>query len=188
MDVKEAIEYRRAYRSLEPVKITNELILDLAKNARLAPSCFNKQPWRFVFVYNSEVLKKLSTAVSKGNEWTQQASMIIAVFSRKDLDCVVKDREYYLFDTGTAAGFLMLRATELGFVIHPIAGFDEEKVKEILGIPGHMRVITLLIAGKKSDQVSPLLSEKMAEAEKQRPRRLKFEDFAFIDSYKESGR
>lgn len=183
MDVKEAIEYRRAYRSLEPVKITDELILDLAKNARLAPSCFNKQPWRFVFVYDSQMLKKLSAAVSKGNDWTQQASMIIAVFSQKDLDCVVKEREYYLFDTGMAVGFLMLRATELGFVTHPIAGFEEEKVKEILGIPGHMRVITLLIAGKKSDQVSPLLSEKMAEVEKQRPRRLKFEDFAFIDSY-----
>jgi nitroreductase len=188
MDVKEAIEYRRAYRSLEPVEITNELVLDLAKNAGLAPSCYNKQPWRFVFVYDTKVLKKLSAAMSKGNNWTQQASMIIAVFSQKDLDCIVKDREYYLFDTGIAAGFLILRATELGLVVHPIAGYDEEMVKEILGIPEHMRVITLIIAGKKSDQVSPLLSEKMVEAEKQRPHRLKFENFAFIDSYKESGR
>jgi len=186
MDVKDAIEQRRAYRSLDPVKITDALVRDLAKHAELAPSCYNKQPWRFGFIYDSDMLHKLRAAVSKGNEWTQQASMIIVVFTQKDLDCVVKDREYYLFDTGIAAGFLMLRATELGLVAHPIAGFDGEKVKEILGIPADMGVITLIIVGKKSDEISPLLSEKMAATEKRRPPRFIFEDIAFIDSYRES--
>jgi nitroreductase len=50
MDVKRAIEERRAYRSLDPAGITDDLINDLAESARLAPSCFNNQPWRFVFV------------------------------------------------------------------------------------------------------------------------------------------
>lgn len=59
MDVKEAIQERRAYRSLEPVKITEELIRDLAKFASLSASCFNKQPWRFVFVYDKGVLVQL---------------------------------------------------------------------------------------------------------------------------------
>ena len=56
MDVKIAIEKRRAYRSLEPVDIDDELIEDLAGSARLAPSCFNKQPWRYFVVTQSEVL------------------------------------------------------------------------------------------------------------------------------------
>jgi len=187
MDVKDAIEERRAYRSLEPTEITDALIRDLAKHAELAPSCYNKQPWRFGFIYDSSMLEKLRIAISKGNEWTQQASMIIAVFSQKDMDCVVREREYYLFDTGIAAGFLILRATELGLVAHPIAGFDGEKVKEILGIPGDLKVITLIIVGQKSDVISPLLSEKMAATEKRRPPRFIFEDIAFINSYRESG-
>ena len=41
MDVKEAIHKRRAYRSLDPVKITEDLIEDLAECAQLAASCFN---------------------------------------------------------------------------------------------------------------------------------------------------
>ena len=41
MDVKQAIHTRRAYRSLEPVEITEKLIGDLAERARLTPSCFN---------------------------------------------------------------------------------------------------------------------------------------------------
>ena len=49
MNVKETIEKRRAYRSLDPVDITEGLIEDLARMARITPSCGNKQPWRFTF-------------------------------------------------------------------------------------------------------------------------------------------
>ncbi|MCW3991402.1 MAG: nitroreductase family protein, partial [Candidatus Bathyarchaeota archaeon] len=143
MDVKRAIKVRRAYRSLDPVEITEELIRDLAESARLAPSCFNNQPWRFVFAYDPETLKELHTALSRGNEWAHLASMIIAVFSKPDLDCIVGEREYYLFDTGMATAFIILRATELGLVAHPIAGFRERRVKRILEIPEEMRLITL---------------------------------------------
>ena len=88
-----------------------------------------------MFVYDKDMLMKLRDALSKGNEWAYDASMIIAVFSRQDLDCVIKERIYYLFDTGMATALLILRATELGLVAHPIAGFREKKVKEILEIP-----------------------------------------------------
>ena len=94
MDVKQAIKERRAYRSLEPVTITEELVRHLAESAQLAPSCFNNQPWRFAFVYQPEALKSMHPALSRGNEWAQAGSMIIAVFSKKDFDCVPKGREY----------------------------------------------------------------------------------------------
>ena len=182
MELKEILEIRRAYRSLAPAPVTEDLIKDLANCAKVAPSCFNHQPWRFVFVHEAETLGKLFTAMSEGNEWTQRASMIIAVFSEKSLDCQVKGREYYLFDTGMAVGFLLLRATELGLVAHPIAGFDEVKVKKILQIPGNMILITLIIVGKKSGQISPLLSKKMAQVEKERPPRKDFSQFAYLNT------
>jgi len=183
VDVKQAILTRRAYRSLEPVQITEELVKDLAESAQLACSCFNNQPWRFVFVYDPAVLKKLHEAMSKGNRWVEAASMIIAVFSRKDLDCLIKGREYYLFDTGMATAFLILRATELGLVAHPIAGFDEEAVKRTLGIPEDMTVITLVIVGKHAATIGPLLTEKQVEWERERPQRLPLEKFAYMNSF-----
>jgi nitroreductase len=183
MDVKEAIERRRAYRSLDPVEITQDLIDDLATCAQLAVSCFNKQPWRFVFVTDPEVLKKMHTALSKGNEWIHHASMIVAVFTRKDLDCLVKGREYYLFDTGMAVDHMILRATELGLVAHPIAGFDEGGVKEILGIPQEMTVITLVNVGKKRQSMRPELSEQQIVWETERPERLPLEKFVHLNHY-----
>lgn len=183
MDVKEAINKRRAYRSLEPIPISEDLIKDLANSASQSASCFNNQPWRFVFVYDEIKLKEMHSALSKGNHWAYNASMIIAVFSNKDLDCIVKEREYYLFDTGMAVAQMILRATELGIVAHPIAGYDENKTKKILNIPEEMRVITLIIVGKHSEEINDLLSEKQAGSESERPARKNLHEFIWFNSY-----
>ncbi len=186
MSVKEVIEKRRAYRSLLPFEVTEELIEDLATCASLAPSCMNNQPWRFVFVHDRNILDQILSVMPRGNQWAKNAGMIIAVFSKKDMDCVLEDnRDYYLFDVGMATAFLILRATELGLVAHPIAGYDPIRVKEILGIPQDMTLIALVIVGKKSEEISPLLSEKQVLAEKQRPERLPLERFSFINKYSE---
>lgn len=179
MTVKEAILARRAYRSLEPVDITASLVEDLAFHASLSPSCFNNQPWRFVFVWEPLMLEQMKQVFSKGNEWCHYDSMIVAVCSKKEDDCLIHDREYYLFDTGMATAFLILRATELGLVAHPIAGYSPRKTREVLGIPEQYQVITLVNIGKKSETLNPVLSEKQILEESQRPPRKPFEQFAF---------
>lgn len=183
MDVQQAIETRRAYRAFEPVEITEDLLQDLAIHAGLAPSCFNNQPWRYVFVYEPAQLKRMHAALSQGNEWAQRASLIIAVLSKKDLDCVIREREYYQFDTGMATAFLILRATELGLVAHPIAGYSPKKTREILGIPEDMNVITLVIVGKYASAPNELMSEKQIKEEKTRPERLSLEMFVYKNQY-----
>jgi len=184
MDVTQAIENRRAYRSLEQVEITKALIEDLAGHARLAPSCNNNQPWRFVFVHDPGTLVEMRAALSANNGWVHAASMIVAVFSRKEDDCVIKDREYDQFDCGLASAFLILRATELGLVAHPIAGFSPKKTKEILGIPEDYRVIALINVGKKAAALNPILTPKQIEEEKTRPGRKALDDFVFHNRYR----
>jgi len=183
MEVKDAINKRRAYRSFDPVAITKELIKDLAESAQLAPSCSNNQPWRFVFVHDKEQLQKVFTTLTPTNKWIEKASMIIAVFGESKNDCIIKERQYYLFDIGMATAFIILRATELELVAHPIAGYDEEKAKRILGIPDEARLITLVVVGKHSKEINPVLSELMKLGEKQRPPRKTLEEFVFINKY-----
>lgn len=184
MDVKEALEKRRAYRALGPEEISDELIKELAGAARLMPSCFNNQPWRFVFCRSAAALEKVHGCLSQNNDWAKKAPLIIAAFARKDYDCIVKEREYYLFDLGMGVASLALRATELGLVAHPIAGFDNEKARTELGIPGGNMVLTLIIVGKKIDDLSAL-TPKQAEGEPQRPPRLALENIYGVDAYNE---
>ncbi|MFX1374435.1 MAG: nitroreductase family protein [Promethearchaeota archaeon] len=186
MNVKEAIQKRRAYRSLDPIEINEELVKDLANIAQLAPSCMNNQPWNFIFIYDKDQLERIFTTLTTGNKWVEKASMIIAVFSKPDNDCVIKERFYYLFDTGLATAFIILRATELGLVAHPIAGFRENEAKSILKIPEEFRLITLVNIGKHSEKVNPVLSKDMQLGEKQRPPRKKLEEFLYINCYNNS--
>jgi nitroreductase len=183
MDIVKVIKSRRAYRSLAPVSITQSLLNDLSESAQLAPSCFNNQPWRYIFVYDPKILHKMHTVFSPGNEWARRASLIVVVFSKKDFDCLIGEREYYLFDVGLATGFFILRATALGLVAHPIAGYSPGKVRKILHIPDEMNVISLVIVGKHADSLSPVLSDKQREWEKKRPMRIPLRSFVYHNMY-----
>lgn len=182
MDVKEAILKRRAYRAFEPVEITIEILKELAEAAQLTPSCMNNQPWRYVFIKEKDQLQNMMEALMPNNViWGKKASLIIGVFSKPKNDCIIKERIYYLFDTGMATAFIILRATELGLVAHPIAGFNEEKAKKIMNIPDEMRLITLLICGKKSDQVPSDFLDYMKTQETERPARKPIEELIFYE-------
>ena len=183
MNLMELFRLRRAYRSLQPVEISEEMVRQLAEAASLSASCFNNQPWRFVFVYDKEALDRVKGAMSKGNQWSFAASLIIAVCSRRDLDCPNPGRELYIFDTGMATAFLILRATEMGLVAHPIAGYDESKVKEALSIPPDMTVIALVNVGKHLLPANELLSEQQKVAEKTRPERKPLEEIMRLNRF-----
>lgn len=183
MEVKEAIEKRRAYRALGPAAIDGGTVRELAGAARLMPSCFNNQPARLVFARSPEALEKMRGCLAKGNEWAHKASMFVALCARKDYDCVIKDREFYLFDLGLAAAAVMLRATELGLVAHPIAGFDPAGVRAAIGIPADCAVLSLLVVGAKSEDLSALNDHQKA-AEAERPARLPLESICAEDSWK----
>ncbi len=184
MDFSTLAEERRAYRSLEKCQINDDLVEDLANTLKLSPSCFNNQPWNFVFVYDQDKLMEMHDALAKGNEWARKGSMIVAVFAKKESDCNIKIREYFLFDTGMATAYLILRATELGLVAHPIAGYNHKKVREILNIPEGNIVIALVIIGKRSNELNPELSDRQIKDEKRRPPRKDNELFIHHNNYK----
>ncbi|MDO8804694.1 MAG: nitroreductase family protein [Elusimicrobiota bacterium] len=184
MEVKEAIEKRRAYRALGPVEITDSGLRELAAAAQLTASCFNNQPWKFIFVRSKAALEKMHGCLSRHNDWAKNAPLIIAAFAGKDNDCVIKEREYYLFDLGMAVSALQLRAVEMGLAAHPIAGFDSEKARVELGIPAGNLVLTLVIVGEKTEDLAALTPQQ-AETEKSRPQRLPLENIFSVDAYDE---
>ncbi len=183
MDVKDAIKKRRAYRSLKPVKITKDFISDLAECAQITASCFNNQPWQYVFVYDKEMLEEMRDALSSGNKWAHKASLIIVVLGKKEDDCVIYNRVYYRFDIGMATEAMILRATELGFVAHPIAGYSPNKTRKILKIPDDIDVIALVIVGKHSEEINDLMSEKQIKDERKRPKRKSINSFIYHNKF-----
>lgn len=183
MNFSELVSKRRAYRKLEPFELDNNILQELLKITNLAPSCENNQPWRFVFVYNEEQLESMKGVFPKKNKWVDKAPLLVGVFSKQDLDCKIDDREYYLFDTGIAVAYLMLRATEMGLVAHPTSYYDEKEAKILMGIPDDMQLITIIAIGKHRDTSKIELTPEQERAEKERPKRLSIQYLNYLDNY-----
>ncbi len=161
--VNPLIQARRAGRALSEEAVPQDALEKLVAAAHLAPSCFNNQPWRFV-VAQGKALAKVKAALPGGNYWAQPAPAILALATERDLDCKLSDgRDYFLFGCGMAVGMLMVQATQIGLIAHPIAGYDPVAVKKALGIPQNYVLITLVVVGKPGDPDT--LSEKHREIE-----------------------
>ena len=157
-EVNPLIQARRAYRALSDEVVAQDALERLVEAAHLAPSCFNNQPWRFV-IAQGEALEQVKAALPGGNYWAKRAPAIIALASHRDLDCKLSDgRDYFLLGCGMATGMLMVQATQMGLIAHPIAGYDPVAVKEALEIPADYILITLIVVGRPGDVSS--LSDK----------------------------
>jgi len=166
------IKSRRARRAITDQPIDRKTLEILLKAAHLAPSCANNQPWRFVVVEDECVLSQIKEHLTGGNYWAKVSPAIVAVASRVDLDCQIPDgREYYLFGCGMASMNLMLQATKLGLIAHPIAGFKSKPIKEILNIPEDFTLIALIILGHSTQDHGGLSEKHRAEETAPRDRR-----------------
>lgn len=146
------IRERRASRGISDKKIPRDILNNLLKAASLAPSCFNKQPWRFIVADKPEVLDEIHKALSENNYWAKKSPSIIILLSGTDLDCSMSDhRNYALFDTGLSAMSLILQAEKEGIIAHPIAGFNSEIIRECFHIPDNYTIISLIALGYKGD-------------------------------------
>ena len=173
---KDLLQARRAYRALLPAPVPRSHQLIMAQAASLAPSCFNHQPWKFLFISGEHSLSLWQEALTDGNYWAKRASLAVVVYTDDEWDCVIKKRRYASFDTGMAAFSLILTATELGYVAHPIAGFSPSKIAKQFHIDPQPDFMACIVIGKKTEDLS-VLEERHHKEEKERPPRKDFDEF-----------
>jgi nitroreductase len=183
MDVGEAILARRAYRAFKTDMVSDEEVRELAEVASLSPSCFNNQPWRFIFVRDGKNISRVHEGLNDGNRWAKGAPMIVAAFSRKEDDCVIGSRSYHEFDLGLSVGFMILKAQEMGLVAHPLAGYDPDKVAKELKVPEEYNILALIVVGRHSNMIPDYFTENQRLGETQRPPRKGLGEFAYVEEY-----
>ncbi|HWR92427.1 MAG TPA: nitroreductase family protein, partial [Desulfobacterales bacterium] len=122
----------RAYRS-DP--LTEGEIHTLFEAARWAPSCFNEQPWRFVYATAAEQRRKLvACLVAKNQLWAGQAPLVMFVLARRNFQKTGMENRHAPFDAGAAWMALALQARKLGLYAHAMAGFNLDRAYETLGV------------------------------------------------------
>jgi nitroreductase len=73
----------------------------------------------------------------------------------KDLESHPNISMWVTKQTMIAATTMMWMAEALGYDTGPMEGFDEDQVREVLGIPAHVRVIVMLAVGHLQGEDSP---------------------------------
>ena len=177
------IETRRAYRGLSDAPIDAEVQDRIMTAATYAPSCSNKQPWRFIVANNEEARAKVHEGLLGGNYWAKKAPMFILAATKPDLDCNLKDRrEYALFDLGQAVMSLQYQAVHEGLIAHPMAGFKDTALKELFNIPDDYVLITVIAIAHPGEDSE--LSDKHKEQEHSTRSRVAHEQVISVNEWK----
>jgi nitroreductase len=146
METMEAIRKRRSLKNcLSGREIEREKLEQVLEAARLAPSAMNKQPWRFVVVQGKEnverVADKAFSGIGRGNLVVKEANVLILAFANHEENLMPDGAFFYPTDVGLAFENLLLAATDLGLVTHPMAALDQAELKKVLGVPEQERFI-----------------------------------------------
>ncbi len=164
-DIIPEIATRRARRAYSTQPIDRSILERLFSAATMAPSCNNKQPWRFLICNDDAALEKAREALAGGNYWAKEAAALVVVTTRDEFDCQIPDgRNYAQFDTGMAVMGLLLQATREGLYAHPMAGFDPATLRKHFDIEDETRIITMIAVGHPGDGTN--LNEKHTESER----------------------
>ena len=148
MSVPDIIRIRRSIRKYKSDPIPEELLDQMLEALRLAPSACNYQPWRFIVVRDAATLQAVAHA-SRDQMFIAQAPVVI-------VGCGFPDKAFQRMggygnsidlDLAIALDHLMLAAAEAGLGTCWIGAFDEQAVKDILGVPEDAKVVALTPLG-----------------------------------------
>lgn len=185
LTVKEAALTRRSIRKYKPDPIPQAHLEEILSLALLAPSAWNAQPWRYVVVREVELKEKLREAANNQAQVSLAPAVIVQYAdmvdtlehaeeimhpnlpeeNRKTRANGIRQsfasrstQEAATWGAGQnyiALGYLMLLAQSYGYSTVPMLGFNQAKVKELLGLPEHVAISALLPIGIADEEGHP---------------------------------
>lgn len=146
MEFIDVIKARSSVREYSDRPVDSETITEILECARLAPSWANKQCWRFIVITNKQTIEQVAK-MSVINRWLKTAPVLIVACADPTESGAHNTLEYYSVDVSIAVDHLILAATDRGLGTCWVAGFNEEKLKELLEIPKRIRIVALTPLG-----------------------------------------
>lgn len=183
MDVFEAIETRRAIKKFDSTyKMSSDDVLKLMKHVILAPTSYNQQNWRFVYVTDQSVKEKISAA-ARGQAQPRDGSLVVvlcgdmsawkteplrywknhpaekqetvkAALERKYDGNPQNQRDEAVRSCGMAAQTIMLAARQMGLDSCPMVGFEYDELAEVIKLPEDHLIVMMVVVGKRAEDAA----------------------------------
>lgn len=145
-------------RAFSGESIPEAELFTLLEAARWAPSAYNAQPWRFIYVRrDTESWQPVFESLVEFNRgWAQRASALVVVASA--IEATFPGREaaapnpWHAFDAGAAWANLALQASLSGWAAHAMAGFDAHALRHVIALPQDYAIQTVIAIGRRADK------------------------------------
>jgi len=144
-------------RAFMPVAMPLTDLHTILEAARWAPSAFNIQPWRFIYVLRGdEQWDEFLNLLDPFNaSWAKDASALVFMVSDSMTPphgkSPAKPSRTHSFDAGAAWAHLALQSTQLGYQAHAMAGIHFDEVRRQLAVPSNYRVEIAVVIGRQAD-------------------------------------
>ncbi len=140
-------------RSFSDREVSRESLGKIFEAARWAASSYNEQPWRFlVGRRGSETYDKIFASMGEFNQkWAGTAPVLLLGAASPKFSHNGTPNRFAFYDLGAAASYMTLQAASLGLATHQMAGFDQEKARELLGIPADYLIGSVIALGYQDE-------------------------------------
>ncbi len=152
------LRQRRSIRHYTPEALSPELLEQLKEAVLRSPSSRGLDPWEFIFVTDKALLAQLAAAKPHGAHFLRDAALGVVVLGDE------AKADTWIEDCAIAAIILHLAAQSLGLGScwvqirmreHQPGVTAEERVRQILNIPPHLRVEAILSIGHPAKTATP---------------------------------
>lgn len=160
----ELVRNRRSIRSYTSEPIDRQSLDLLVETLLRAPSSRNINPWEFIVVDDPALLKQLSAAKAHGSAFLKGAPLGIVVCA----DSTKSD--VWVEDCAIASILVQMAAESLGLGScwiqirqrpHNADATAEAYIQELLGIPSHVKVESIISIGHPKERRQPLRADEL---------------------------
>ena len=146
---------RCSVREFEQEPLAEETIKSLVAAAQLAPSAGNLEAWDVVVVTDEDARLALSDAAFGQTHVAEAPALFVvcANYIRSMSQYGERGILYAVEDATIACTYMMLAARACGLSSCWTGAFEEDDVREYLGLPAHIRPLAILAVGKSNAAV-----------------------------------
>jgi nitroreductase len=154
MVIKEILN-RRSVREYQQKEVPEEYVAEIIKAGQFAPTAKNNQAVEFIVIKEQKTKEAIFNITSQ--EFVREAPLlIIPVTDKTKTNCPVED-----LSVASENMFLQAAALGLGTVWKNLKAElgEEKRIKELLGIPEHGKVINIVPVGYPKEKPLPHTDE-----------------------------
>lgn len=152
MDFYDVINSRTSIKKYKSTTVSDEKLGRLLKAAMLSPSWKNKTPYSFIIVDDNYIKDRIASSIKNSSQeiidGIKDAPIVAVIVGEPDDSESMDGKDMYLIDSAIAMEHFVLAASNEKLGTCWVASFDENAIRNILGIPTEYKIIAITPVGE----------------------------------------